>query len=221
MSGCADISSVVEKVRMSARQRSAPWFEDTFGVAEPADYAAAQALFSVENDGTDNAVLISHANSMRFHIGTFETPSLQELDANLHVVGAGSEQQSSARTQGLVFENILDDVRSLHAQPSCNGAVFQVASQFNCLEMASPDLTPDDGVTRYAHDMTQGPACALSCPAATVYRNYLCQGGRGQGGGAPQINTLAGAFSVLMSRCRRPPSCPALYFVSCCSATQT
>jgi hypothetical protein len=39
--------------------------------------------------------------------------------------------------------------------------------------MTGPDVTPEDGVTRYVHDHTQGPACALAAAAATVYRNYF------------------------------------------------
>jgi len=37
-------------------------------------------------------------------------------------------------------------------------APFQVASQFNLLEMTGPSVTPEHGVARYAHDPTQGPA---------------------------------------------------------------
>jgi hypothetical protein len=48
-----------------------------------------------------------------------------------------------------------------------------VASQFNFLEMISPSITPEHGVTRYQHDHTQGPACAIACGAATIYRNYF------------------------------------------------
>jgi hypothetical protein len=33
---------------------------------------------------------------------------------------------------------------------------------------------PEDGVTVYAADPTQGPACALACAAGSVYRNYFC-----------------------------------------------
>jgi hypothetical protein len=50
--------------------------------------------------------------------------------------------------------------------------LFQVASQFNLLEMTGPDVTPEHGVTRYAFDRTQGPACAIAAGAATIYRNY-------------------------------------------------
>ena len=44
-----------------------------------------------------------------------------------------------------------------------------------------PAVSPARGVTIYANDRTQGPVCALACPAGTVFRNYLCQGGQGQG----------------------------------------
>ncbi len=38
------------------------------------------------------------------------------------------------------------------------------------------------GVTRYQHDRTQGPACAIAAGAATIYRNYFVplDGGEGQ-----------------------------------------
>ena len=34
-------------------------------------------------------------------------------------------------------------------------------------------MTPEDGVTRYKDDPTQGPACAIAASAATMYRNYF------------------------------------------------
>jgi hypothetical protein len=39
--------------------------------------------------------------------------------------------------------------------------------------MASPDITPERGVTCYQYDNTQGPACAIAAGAATIYRNYF------------------------------------------------
>ena len=67
------------------------------------------------------------------------------------------------------------------------GALFQAASQFNCLEFASPHAVPEQGVTIYEDDGTQGPACALACAAGTVYRNYLVSvascSSRSKGGG--------------------------------------
>ena len=48
------------------------------------------------------------------------------------------------------------------------------AQQFNALECTGPDANPpEQGVTRYQHDHTQGPACAIAAGAATIYRNYF------------------------------------------------
>jgi hypothetical protein len=68
---------------------------------------------------------------------------------------------------------VTGDVRKLHQSPEYAGALFQVASQFNLLEMVSPNVTPELRVTRYKDDHTQGPACAIACGAATIYRNYF------------------------------------------------
>ena len=59
--------------------------------------------------------------------------------------------------------------------------MFQVASQFNLLEMVGPEVTPEHGVTRYAGDGTQGPACAMAAGAATLYRNYFAEVGGASG----------------------------------------
>merc|ERR1712217_614971 len=71
------------------------------------------------------------------------------------------------------LQNIVGEARKLRLDPANEGAVFQVASQFNCLEMPNPGVTPEKGVSNYFRDRTQGPSCALACPAATVYRNYF------------------------------------------------
>lgn len=47
-------------------------------------------------------------------------------------------------------------------------ALFQVASQFNLLEMINPNITPEMGIDRYEFDRTQGPICAMSCGAETI-----------------------------------------------------
>lgn len=64
--------------------------------------------------------------------------------------------------------------------------------------MASPELTPDDGIGIYSYDRTQGPACAIACGAGTVYRNYFVpmNGQLGQTA-EQQINTLSAIETVL------------------------
>ena len=93
------------------------------------------------------------------------------------------------------------DVRRMHIEPENAGAVFQVASQFNLLEMTGPTVTPEHGVTGYAHDHTQGPACAIAAGAATVYRNYFVPvGGRSGQTADSQLDCLDGIGEALAAR---------------------
>jgi hypothetical protein len=93
------------------------------------------------------------------------------------------------------------DVRAMHRLSENCGALVQVASQFNGLEMIGPDITPEDGVTRYAYDRTQGPACAMAAGAATIYRNYLAPVGGGVGQTANrQLDALADLGAALAGR---------------------
>ena len=92
----------------------------------------------------------------------------------------------------------------MHADPELEGALFQVASQFNLLEMTGPSVTPEDGVTRYSSDHTQGPACAIAAGAATIYRNYFApvDGESGQTRDR-QIDALAGVGAALSAKLGR------------------
>ncbi|CAK9047357.1 unnamed protein product [Durusdinium trenchii] len=117
----------------------------------------------------------------QFHVGPFELVSVEELRERL----AGFDGSLG----GLTFSNVCGNAQTLHRDAANEGAVFQVASQFNCLEMNEPGARPEDGVTRYYSDATQGPACAVSCPAGTVFRNYFVNGS-GQGRGR-QLDGLA------------------------------
>ena len=37
------------------------------------------------------------------------------------------------------------------------------------MEMVAPHVTPEDGVTRYQGDPTQGPACAMAAGGAPIF----------------------------------------------------
>lgn len=157
------------------------WFKDVFGFEE-STFAATRSQFSVEGSA-GSEVLVSKPSGTRFEVGPFKCPSLKELRDRL--------SRSSAPKGGrLSFKNVAGDVVALHADRDNDGAVFQVASQFNCLEMTGPGVRPEDGISIYAYDRTQGPACAMSCPAATAFRNYMVNG-VGQGGGR-QLDLLSG-----------------------------
>ncbi|MEO5839552.1 MAG: hypothetical protein ABIQ73_01470 [Acidimicrobiales bacterium] len=135
------------------------WFKTLTGFRE-ADVADIAAQFAVNGDH-----IRSLANERQMQHGTFETPTLGELRQRCRAIARGSG--------GLRVREVVGDAQALHCQPANAGACFQVASQFNTLEMVSPSVTPEDGIDRYEHDHTQGPACAIACGAGTIYRNYL------------------------------------------------
>jgi hypothetical protein len=134
------------------------WFKALTGIEErSADQVRSQ--LSVDGDR------ILCPNGKRIAFGQFETPTLGELRERVQGVDltSGSLQLSEVR----------GDVRQLHADSLHADAMFQVASQFNLLEMTSPMVIPEEGVGIYEYDPTQGPACAIACGAGTIYRNYF------------------------------------------------
>lgn len=158
---------------------SMDWFERITGFAERS-YGETQAALRVEQGR-----LRSDHNERACWVGELETPSLAELRERVRGIAGkpGAEIKPSP---------LQADVRRLHGQPLNSQALFQVASQFNLLEMARPDLAPEDGVTRYQDDRTQGPACAIAAGAATIYRNYFVPVAGGIGQSAQrQIDCLA------------------------------
>jgi len=136
------------------------WFEDLMGFKE-LRYEETRANLEIVG-----STLRSKVNNRSYTIGALETPSLAEVrDRAASIVG------SLAGT--LRVSKVVGDVGRLHRDPANQHALFQVASQFNLLEMTGPEVTPERGVTRYAFDPTQGPACAIAAGAATIYRNYF------------------------------------------------
>ena len=160
------------------------WFERLTGFREES-YEATRAKLKVEG-----RYLHSLVNGNSHGIGQFELPSLQTLRERAVAVGGMSGR--------LKVNVVTGDVRQMHQASECAGALIQVASQFNVLEMTGPSVSPEEGVTRYEHDRTQGPACAIAAGAGTIYRNYFVPvaGDVGQTS-TRQIDGLAGIGEAL------------------------
>lgn len=135
------------------------WFETLTGVRESSPPQVREHLT------LDNHTLRSRVNGRAFHCGRLETPTLAELRGLVR----------SIQTTGhkITLREVIGDTRSFHADVTHTGSLFQVASQFNLLEMVSPHVTPEEGIGIYENDDTQGPACAIACGAGTIYRNYF------------------------------------------------
>lgn len=110
--------------------------------------------------------LVSKVNGREMRCGKLEIPSLAEL--------RGQTQGIASRGRIRVSE-VIGDVADYHRDPTNKRALFQAASQFNLLEMVSPAVTPEAGITGYEDDHTQGPACAIACGAGTIYRQYFVE----------------------------------------------
>jgi len=123
------------------------WFESLVGFREQ-DGEHVRANLEVTNDS-----MVSKANGRHMICGTLETPNLAELRS------AVREIESASGT--LRLSGIVADVQALHVDAENAGALFQVSSQFNLLEMTSSVVTPEHGVDIYELDRTQGPAAGF------------------------------------------------------------
>lgn len=135
------------------------WFEKKFGFEESPEGVRENIEFD------DESRILRTKKGSSFHVGEFTTSSLLELKEILSGLAYEGD--------GLTFENITGDVGALLDDAENSGAVFQAASQFNCLEMINPAITPEAGITNYVMDRTQGPTVACRAPAGTLFRNYL------------------------------------------------
>jgi len=160
------------------------WFETLTGFPEEFPQQVR------ENITVDGQTLISRGNGKVLVYGQLETPTLAELRERVHASGHKSGKMS--------VREVVANVQHLHTNVSNAGSLFQVASQFNLLEMVSPDVTPERGVGIYEHDHTQGPACAIAAGAGTIYRNYFAtvNGQTGQSANN-QIDCLADIGAAL------------------------
>ncbi|MFZ5949387.1 MAG: hypothetical protein ACOYXC_01680 [Candidatus Rifleibacteriota bacterium] len=135
------------------------WLSDLTGIEEE-DYESIHANLIL-----DGEKLTSKKNGRTFVCGRLETPMLVELRRK--IVDLQLDPKKTAISQ------IVGDVQKLHTDPQNANAVFQVASQFNLLEMVGPTVTPEQGIGIYQFDRTQGPACAIAAGAGTIFRNYF------------------------------------------------
>lgn len=167
------------------------WFERLTGFREEG-YEDTRGRLRVEGDE-----LVSMVNDERYGIGSLTMPTLAKLRVQVDLPDG---PRSTVRC-------VTGDVRAMHAEPEYATALFQVASQFNLLEMTGPNVTPEHGVTRYSSDRTQGPACAIAAGAATIYRNYFVPVGDEVGQTCDrQLDTLSHIGAALSRHLDRPVS---------------
>jgi hypothetical protein len=121
--------------------------------------------------------------------GRFETRSIGELRA-----WSSGDRGGTPRLWVFVGDGPATDIGGLQATIG-GSPLFQVASQFNCLESPGPWIVP---VARYFADPTQGPRAAISAFPAALQRHYAAPGLNGdrflQTTDQEQIDLLADVF---------------------------
>jgi hypothetical protein len=162
-------------------------------VARAEAAVAADPIGSFAFDPNGHATVTAAGHS--WPAGRFETPSLGEL--RQRVAGVGTTAGTS-RLWVLDGAGPATDIGALQAT-TAGKPLFQVASQFNCLESPGPYLAR---VADYFNDYTQGPRASVSAFTATLLRHYAApaSGGRFvQGTGGKQIDLLADVFGSDLS----------------------
>jgi len=144
----------------------ADWFRNLTGFVEKPGLED-DVKSRLRIDGTKLTCIASGAT---YECGVFRTPSLEELRAE----GRAKLENLGASLCGKAGVTIVfGDVAEHHRKTENKYALFQVASQLNCLEFPDSNVTPEQGITGYQSDRTQGPCCAIACGAGTVYRHYF------------------------------------------------
>ena len=103
--------------------------------------------------------------------GRFATRSIGELRAGV----AGRAPAPPPTLSVVAGGGPVADIGALQAW-AASGTLFQVASQFNCLESPGPYLV---AVADYVHDSTQGPRASISAFPGTLVRHYAAPDGVG------------------------------------------
>lgn len=127
-----------------------------------------------------------------FTAGRFETPRIGDLRRRA-IEARHAEGDPPARLRFWVLDGAspATDIGALQASAP-KGSLFQVASQFNCLESPGPYIT---NVTQYLQDPTQGPRASISAFPGTLVRHYAATSMSHparfvQKTGGPQVNLL-------------------------------
>jgi hypothetical protein len=110
-----------------------------------------------------------HAHGRSYRGGRFELPRLGELRERA-LAARARQGPPAARVRLFVLDGVspATDIGALQAFAPPD-SLFQVASQFNCLESPGPYVVD---VVDYLSDPTQGPRASISAFPGTLVRHY-------------------------------------------------
>jgi len=158
------------------------WFDRVFGFHEMCPNGRSRVRDELRLLCKCEKKILIDKNGKEFNVGKPECLKLNDLMKNV--------KPPSSSLGKLTYTEVDGNIKKFHLDKQYAGSLFQVASQFNALEMVSPEYKPEMGITIYEHDKTQGPVCAMMCPYGTLYRNYFSMPDGMPQTEQNQINTL-------------------------------
>ncbi|MFO0592708.1 MAG: hypothetical protein U0441_34510 [Polyangiaceae bacterium] len=193
----AEVANHVTAVRASAKRgdRSLVRQAEAAVRADP-------GVFSFDASGHATLKAAGHAWSA----GRFEAASLGDLRARTKARKERlfAEKKPASPPRARLFlvdgQGPATDIGAMQASAG-DASLFQVASQYNCLESPGPFITP---VERYLSDPTQGPRASVSAFPGTLLRHYAAPGKDGerfvQVSDGPQIELLGDVCPEAIAR---------------------
>lgn len=149
------------------RPRSA-FVEDILGVKE-SEFRANDEL--VRRAWKNPGFIENLKTGQRYKSGVLSTPSVGQLQEVKPI--RGGEPSGKLQVLRGVHDLTKVDVGRLQAQPENKNAVFQVASNFNALELMNMyDERAMTEVGFYINDYTQGPFASISAAPGLLMRHY-------------------------------------------------
>lgn len=144
------------------------FFQDIMGVTEEVFKALLNTFTDkIEYNPISNMYTLT-INDKSFQMGNFYQISIEDLQTNI-----ASKPFPGGGTFNVFYGKNLD-VAAFQADPENDGAVFQVASNFNGLETVhqNQDITTQL-ITDYTGDPTQGPSASISAAPGLIFRRYF------------------------------------------------
>ncbi len=174
---------------------------DAAAVARAEAEVAADPPGTIRFDASGTATVT--AGGRAYQGGRFEVLPLCELRSRALAMRARAGRPDARRRLWVLDgASPVTDIGALQAS-AAPGSLFQVASQFNCLESPGAYLSP---VAAYLQDPTQGPRASISAFPATLVRHYAAPRADGsrfvQREGGEQIDLLADVCDLGVARVR-------------------
>lgn len=122
-----------------------------------------------------NNEFVNIQNGQTTHIGIFTTPSIAELKSLIDFNELISKPDLDLNPVKITVQSGIDIGQLQGTLKTTDKAMIQVASNFNCLEVANRKHNPNNGrlIEDHVHDNTQGPAATFGTLAASLYRCHF------------------------------------------------